>query len=281
MAVYAIGDIQGCYDDLRRLLDKIEFNPEKDKLWFAGDLVNRGPQSLEVLRFVKGLGDRAITVLGNHDLHLLAVSEGNHRHLSKDHTLDGILQAHDRDELIEWLRFRPLIHHSATRGYTLLHAGLPPQWDIYSAIRLASEVEHYLRSSHYPDLLHNMYGNDPFCWSPSLTGYERLRFIINALTRLRFCDEKGSLALREKGPPGSQKKPYMPWFKVPGRRSENDRIIFGHWSTLGYMNSDNVWSLDTGCLWGGKLTALRLKKRKAPIPTQIPCPGARKPRLSK
>lgn len=281
MAIYAIGDIQGCYDDLMRLLDKIDFSPEDDTLWFAGDLVNRGPKSLAVLRFVKGLGDGAISVLGNHDLHLLAVTQGNRRHLDKEHTLTEILQAPDREELIEWLRFRPLIHHIAKRGYTLLHAGLPPQWDIPSALRYAREVEQQLRSNDYPELLNQMYGNEPNRWSSALTGYDRLRFIINALTRLRHCDANGNLALREKGPPGSQKKPYMPWFRVPGRKSENDRILFGHWSTLGYLNRDNVWSLDTGCLWGGKLTALHLKKRKAPRPVHIACPGARKPHAAK
>lgn len=281
MAVYVIGDIQGCYDDLRRLLDKIEYDPQKDKLWFAGDLVNRGPGSLEVLRFVRGLGDRAITVLGNHDLHLLAVAQGNTRHLGKDHTLDSILQAYDRDQLIDWLRHQPLLHHSAKLGYTMVHAGLPPQWDIPTALRLSGEVEAVLRSSQYPELLDQMYGNEPVCWSDSLSGYDRLRFIINAFTRLRFCDSKGNMAMREKGPPGSQKKPYLPWFKAPGRKSQHQRIIFGHWSTLGYLHIDNVWSLDTGCLWGGKLTAIRLKKRKAPKPIQIDCPGARKPRLSK
>ncbi|MCG8426117.1 MAG: symmetrical bis(5'-nucleosyl)-tetraphosphatase [Chromatiales bacterium] len=281
MAVYAIGDIQGCYDDFRRLLDKIGFTPEKDKIWIAGDLVNRGPRSLEVLRYVKSLGERAISVLGNHDLHLLAVAAGNNRHMGKDHTLDAILAAPDRDELIEWLRHRPLLYHSKKRGYTLIHAGLPPQWDIPQACKLAKEVEGVLRSSEYTELLHNMYGNQPSCWSESLTGIDRLRFIINALTRLRYCDTDGNMALREKGPIGSQAAPFIPWYSVPGRRSQTDRVIFGHWSTLGYQVSHNTWSLDSGCLWGGQLTAIKVRKRKTPKPIQIDCPGVRKPRLTK
>ena len=277
MAVYAIGDVQGCYDELQRLLDKIEFDPAQDKLWFAGDLVNRGPHSLETLRFVKGLGKRAITVLGNHDLHLLAISQGNIKHKSKDHTLDPILEAKDREELLHWLRHRPLMHHSEKRGISLIHAGLPPQWDIPTALKCARELEAVLASDDFHDYCHLMYGNEPTHWSEDLEGMDRLRFITNCFTRLRYCDNSGGLALKEKGPPGSQNSAYTPWFEVPGRASGKDKILFGHWSTLGYRHEGNVWALDTGCLWGGKLTALRLSKHMSPTPYQWDCHGYKKP----
>lgn len=273
MAVYAIGDIQGCFDELQALLDKIGFDPAGDRLWFTGDLVNRGPKSLETLRFVKALGDRAVTVLGNHDLHLLAVAYG-----LKDDTAEGIgdvLTAPDRDELTNWLRHRPLLHHDAELDYTLIHAGLPPSWDLAKAQALAAEVEAILRGPDCLALLEHMYGNEPTQWLDDLTGWERLRFIVNCFTRLRFCDNEGRLALTEKGPPGSQPAPYRPWFTVPDRASAGINIVFGHWSTLGPCAEPNVFPLDTGCLWGGRLTALRLDGKRKRF--TLKCPGARRP----
>ncbi|MES9966138.1 MAG: symmetrical bis(5'-nucleosyl)-tetraphosphatase [Sedimenticola sp.] len=281
MAVYAIGDVQGCYDELQLLLERIRFDETKDKLWFAGDLVNRGPHSLEVLRFVKKLGKRAITVLGNHDLHLLAISEGNLKHNRKDHTLDEILAAPDREELLHWLRHRPLMHHSRKRGLSMIHAGLPPQWDIETALGCARELEATLQGEGFHDYCQQMYGNEPACWTDDPKGMERLRFITNAFTRLRYCDSEGNMALKEKGPPGSQGPALLPWFEMPDRRSRADRILFGHWSTLGYRHQENIWALDTGCLWGGRLTALRLHRKKEYRHHQIDCPGAVKPKQSR
>lgn len=194
MTAYAIGDIQGCHAELERLLDRLDFDPAADRLWFAGDLVNRGPESLAVLRRVRALGDSAIVVLGNHDLHLLAVAAGNAKH-SKKSTLGAILRAPDRDELLDWLRRRPLLHHDPDLGLTLVHAGLPPQWDLAEALARARELEAVLRSDDYPEFLHAMYGNEPARWSPDLSGLERLRFITNALTRLRFCARDGTLVV--------------------------------------------------------------------------------------
>lgn len=276
MSIYAIGDVQGCYDELQRLLDSINFDPAKDKLWFAGDLVNRGPKSLQVMRFVKSLGSNAISVLGNHDLHLLALSQGNRSHY-KHGTLDEILKAPDRDELIHWLRHQPVMYHHKKSGYNLVHAGLPPQWDIPSALQYARELETVLQGSGFHDFCHAMYGNEPAQWSDELKGMERLRFITNCLTRLRYCTPEGKLAMREKGTPGCQTAGIVPWFETPERASRNDRIIFGHWSTLGYRQTDNVWSIDTGCLWGGQLTALKIRKKKKPKPIHLACSGALKP----
>jgi bis(5'-nucleosyl)-tetraphosphatase (symmetrical) len=262
MPTYAIGDIQGCYQELIALLDKINFDENKDQLWFVGDLVNRGPQSLEVLRFVRQLGDKAITVLGNHDLHLLAVATDSKHKRSKD-TLDEILDAPDREELLNWLKNQPIFHHDSEFGFTLIHAGLLPQWDLDQASVLAQEVILTLQNKNLPGFLDHMYGNTPDRWSDDLTGWDRLRFIINCFTRLRYCDAEGNLALEEKGPPGSQAVPYQPWFTLPLRKLNNEKIIFGHWSTVELGNikdfSDfNVFPLDTGCVWGGELTALRL-----------------------
>ncbi len=276
MATYAIGDIQGCYDEFRRLLDRLEYNPDKDRLWLAGDLVNRGPNSLMVLRFVHSLGDRAVTVLGNHDLHLLALSQSNQKY-DADEGLKGILKAPDRDELLDWLRHQPLLHHSPKKRFSLLHAGLAPQWSLNQAIGLAREVEAVLQGDGFADLMRHMYGNRPRRWKDSLKGMDRLRFIINALTRVRYCTRRGDLALNEKGQPGTQGKNILPWFDVPGRASAEDRIICGHWSTLGYVQRNNIWALDTGCLWGGSLTAVRVRKTKPPRPLQIDCKGSMHP----
>lgn len=257
MATYAIGDLQGCFDDLERLLEHVRFDAERDFLWFTGDLVNRGPGSLSCLRFVRGLGERAVTVLGNHDLSLLATAAG-FRGLRPEDTLNEILEAPDREELLHWLRHRPLLHTDRALNYTLLHAGLPPQWNIVDAATHAGEVEAVLKSGRHLELLANMYGNRPDCWSDMLEGYERWRFIINCFTRLRFCSAAGRLDLADKGGPGSQPAGLLPWFQVPQRRSRESRIIFGHWSTLGCVQKENVYSIDTGCVWGGKLTAMRL-----------------------
>ena len=257
MAVYAIGDIQGCYDELMSLLELIRFDPAKDQLWFTGDLVNRGPASLQVLRVVRELGDSTVTVLGNHDLHLLAVAAGS-APFHKSDTLDEILAAPDREELLTWLRQQPLMHHDAALNYTLVHAGLPPQWDLATAQSKAKEVEVVLRGDDYEEFFRHMYGNQPDVWRDDLVGWDRLRFITNSFTRLRYCDTLGRFDFKSKGEPGTQPEGYMPWFEVPGRRSKDLRIVFGHWSTLGLQRGKNIVSLDTGCLWGEQLTAMRL-----------------------
>jgi bis(5'-nucleosyl)-tetraphosphatase (symmetrical) len=257
MPVYAIGDVQGCYRALRALLAEIRFDPAQDRLWFTGDLVNRGPQSLEVLRLVRDLGDRAVCVLGNHDLHLLAVAAGA-ASLKKHDTLDQVLAAPDRDELLQWLRSRPLLHHDEELGYTLIHAGLLPPWDLAAARRLAREVETALQSDAHGDLFKHMYGDLPDRWNEHLRGFERLRVCVNAFTRLRYCDLDGGMDLRFKGSPGTQPVDMLPWFLVPTRRSRDLQIIFGHWSTLGRWRGNGVVCLDSGCLWGGSLTAARL-----------------------
>ncbi|MBI3773694.1 MAG: symmetrical bis(5'-nucleosyl)-tetraphosphatase [Gammaproteobacteria bacterium] len=274
MAVYAIGDVQGCHDDLQRLLDHIGFNSD-DKLWFCGDLVNRGPHSAPVLRFVRDLGARAITVLGNHDLHLLAMAEGHSQHYPKD-TLDNVLDAPDRDDLLFWLRQQPLLHHDAELGYTLIHAGLPPQWDMPLAQQCARELEAVLRSPDYRDYFKHMYGNQPDCWSSELGGIERLRFITNCFTRLRYCDADGRLHLKDKGAPGNQAPGVLPWFNVAGRKTRTERILFGHWSTLDIGEHSNAFALDGGCIWGGKLVALHIDVSPPQWHT-IDCVGVRQP----
>lgn len=255
MALYAIGDVQGCFDPLRRLLDKLAFDPSRDQLWFTGDLVNRGPHSLDTLRFVKQLGDAAVTVLGNHDLHLLAVATRKRKPHRKD-TLHEVLAAPDTEELLDWLRRRPLLHQQ--RELYLIHAGLPPQWDMATAKALAGEVEAVLCSEAYAEFFDHMYGDRPDLWSADLSGWRRLRFITNCLTRMRYCDAEGRLDLTCKLAPGDAPAHLLPWFAVPQRRSLDDTIVFGHWSTLGFYADQGCYCLDTGCLWGGELTALRL-----------------------
>lgn len=273
MATYAIGDIQGCFHELMQLLERIAYDPSCDTLWFTGDLVNRGPRSLEVLRFVKGLGDGAVTVLGNHDLHLLAVSEGKHRHFKPSDTLDAVLRAEDREELMAWLRRQPLLHYDPTLDRALVHAGLAPQWDLPMAQACAAEVESVLRGPDYRDFIDHMYGNKPDRWSEDLRGWDRLRFAVNCFTRIRFVTGDGALDFAHKGALDSAGE-HLPWFRFPGRRSAAVPILFGHWSTLGFHGGDNVFALDTGCLWGGALTALRLEDDQA---THLPCAGARVP----
>ncbi|MGR8931301.1 MAG: symmetrical bis(5'-nucleosyl)-tetraphosphatase [Gammaproteobacteria bacterium] len=272
MAIYAIGDIQGCYNEFRRLLDVIKFDPEQDQLWLVGDLVNRGPHSLETLRFVRALGDAAITVLGNHDLHLVAtvVSLGK---VGKKDTLGPILRAHDCEELTDWLRRQRLFYHND--HYCMVHAGLPPQWDFELTQRMAAAVERVIGGDDYQRFFRAMYGNKPCIWRDDLPPTDKLRFAVNCFTRLRYCTPEGELDFHQKGAPGTQPPDYLPWFKVPGRRSRDMRIIFGHWSTLGYHNGDNVYAIDTGCLWGGQLTALKLDE--VPQRISIDCPGAQKP----
>ena len=259
MAIYAVGDVQGCHAELVQLLDQIRFDPAADRLWLVGDLVNRGPGSLEVLRLVKSLGDSAITVLGNHDLHLLAVAEGAAK-LNRNDTLDEILGAPDRDELLLWLRNQRLLH--AQDGYVLVHAGLLPQWSVARAVSLALEVETALRGDDYVTFLGRMYGNAPNNWEDDLAGYKRLRVIVNAFTRMRICTEMGEMEFNFKGELENIPSGYMPWFDVPKRASRDATAIVGHWSALGLLLRKNIIALDTGCLWGGPMTAIRLEDRK-------------------
>lgn len=266
MATYAIGDIQGCGEEFERLLDLIEFDSKRDRLWLVGDLVNRGPRSLEVLRRVKSLGSAAITVLGNHDLHLLAVALTPAEHLKPQDTLGEILTAPDRDELLAWLRRQPMLHHDASLNYTMIHAGLPPQWDLRLAQSCAHELEAALRDDEgCVELFAHMYGDRPDKWSDDLKGRDRLRFITNCLTRLRFCRPDGTLELEYKGEIDEAPAPLTPWFRAPNRRSRDLRIVCGHWSALGYYDGDGVLSIDAGCVWGEKLCAVRLDQRAKPV----------------
>lgn len=256
MAVYAIGDVQGCFDALQALLRKLAFNGTHDTLWFTGDLVNRGPQSAEVLRFVAGLGDRAITVLGNHDLHLLAVACGSAQR-RRDSFAD-VLTAADREQLIAWLRRQPLLHHDGELGYALVHAGLLPQWDLAQAQALARELERALCGPGYVELLEHMYGDYPNKWDDTLNGWDRLRVVVNAFTRLRYCTADGRMDLEPVGAPGSQPAHLVPWFQAPQRRTRDVNFVFGHWSTLGPWRDKGVIALDSGCVWGRSLTAVCL-----------------------
>jgi len=268
MSIYAIGDIQGCYDDLLRLLDTIKFDDHADQIWFAGDLVNRGPKSLETLRFVKSLGDVAITVLGNHDLHLIA-SAFNQRNPRKKDTLSPVLQAPDRDELLHWLRHRPLFYYND--DFCLLHAGLPPQWGFSKTKKMALKAEKVIQGSKHLEFFQVMYGDSPSKWSSQLKGMDKIRFIVNCFTRMRYCEANGRLDFKYNGAPGSQPSHLLPWFKVPDRKSTHLKIVFGHWSTLGYYHGHNCYAIDTGCLWGGQLTALKLGKKVQRI--SLDCAG--------
>lgn len=259
MAIYAVGDVQGCHVELVQLLETIRFDAEADRLWLVGDLVNRGPGSLEVLRLVKSLGDSAITVLGNHDLHLLAVAEGV-AELHRSDTLDEILNAPDRDELLHWLRHQRLLY--AQNGYVLVHAGLLPQWSVKQAVSLAHEVEYALRGEDYAVFLARMYGNAPHEWDDELTGYKRLRVIVNAFTRMRICTPQGEMEFRFKSEVENIPAGYLPWFDMPERASADATVICGHWSALGLKVEPRIIALDTGCLWGGPMTAIRLEDRQ-------------------
>jgi bis(5'-nucleosyl)-tetraphosphatase (symmetrical) len=265
MSTYVIGDIQGCFGSLQSLLDSFPFDFDRDRLWLVGDLVNRGPDSLATLRFVRDLGERAVCVLGNHDLHLLSVAAGCSK-LRDDDTLDEVLQARDRDELIDWLRHRPMLHLEGK--YAMVHAGLLPQWSVDTALALAHEVENALRGPDFERLLSNMYGNQPDRWDAKLTGFARLRVIVNAMTRMRFCTPEGAMEFHSNGiePPAG----YRAWYE--GRRDEKP-VVFGHWSARGLLLTDRIAGLDTGCVWGGPLTALRLEDRWL---AQVPSRGYQK-----
>ncbi|MCM8596353.1 symmetrical bis(5'-nucleosyl)-tetraphosphatase [Accumulibacter sp.] len=258
MATYAIGDIQGCFDSFQHLLEKIHFDPSGDRLWLVGDLVNRGPRSLETLRFVRGLGEAAVTVLGNHDLYLLMAAAGFGRR-NKGDTLDEILAAPDRDELLDWLRRQRLCHREA--GFCMVHAGLLPQWTTARARELAAEAETLLSGPAYRDFLANMWGSEPVAWSDDLEGWPRLRVIVNAMTRMRFCSLDGAMEFRTKGEVSSAPPDHLPWFQIPGRRSASEVLVIGHWSALGLHIDDNLLALDSGCFWGRHLTAIRLEDR--------------------
>ena len=261
MTRYAIGDLQGCEEELRALLVRLKFSADRDRLWFVGDLVNRGPDSLAALRRVRALGDNAVVVLGNHDLHLLAVACGVQRRRRSD-TLDEVLAAPDRDTLIEWLLTRPLAH--AEGSDLLVHAGVVPQWTAASTLTLAAEVGSALRRDPRA-LFEQMYGDEPERWDERLAGPERLRFIINVLTRLRLCTADGRVDLSLKGPPPPPPSALRPWFEHPQRATRDVRVVFGHWSALGLVRRPDVLGLDTGCVWGGRLTAADLDTDRAPL----------------
>jgi len=259
MPLYAIGDIQGCHAEFCELLTLIGFSREHDKLWLTGDLVNRGPDSLAVLRDVIALGDAAVTVLGNHDLHLLTVAAG-HRDAHRDDTLATILGARDRVDLLDWLAHRPLA--LASDGMLMVHAGALPQWTTQAVVALAGEVEALLRSDGRDAFLRALYGDEPHAWDDALTGYDRLRVIVNALTRLRFCTPDGRMEFREKRAARHAPRGFAPWFAHANRQTAASLVICGHWSTLDLLLSPNVLMLDSGCLWGGALTAIRLPDRR-------------------
>jgi bis(5'-nucleosyl)-tetraphosphatase (symmetrical) len=271
MATYAIGDLQGCFQPLERLLDHVAFDPARDRAWFVGDLVNRGPDSLACLRFVKSLGDAAVSVIGNHDFHLVCMAEGIQQRRPRD-TLEDVLGASDRDELVAWLRTRPLFHVEGS--HALVHAGLLPMWSIARARELAGEVEAVLRGPRYRDFLERMYGDEPHAWRDDLEGFERLRVIVNAMTRLRVCDESGGMVLRFKGEPDEAREGWTPWFDMPARANRSHTVVCGHWSALGLEIRPDLLSLDSGCVWGRCLTAVRLEDRRV---FQVDCPAGSGP----
>lgn len=273
--IVAIGDLQGCAGALRRLLDRVGADADTE-WWFCGDLVNRGPASLDTLRLVCGLGERAVTVLGNHDLHLLAVAHGARRRGASD-TLDEILAAPDRDELLDWLRRRPLAH--CAHGHLLVHAGVLPSWSVEQTLALAREVETQLRGADWPGFLARLFGGQsPARWDDGLAGAERARVIVNALTRLRFCTPDGAMELKHTDPPDRAPPGLLPWFEVPGRRSAEASIVFGHWAALGLKLAPTLVGIDTGCVWGGSLTAVGLHAdwRRRPV-WQVGCEAAAAP----
>ncbi|MGB3290513.1 MAG: symmetrical bis(5'-nucleosyl)-tetraphosphatase [Burkholderiaceae bacterium] len=265
-SIWMVGDLQGCREPLQALLAHPEITRDPQaRFWFAGDLINRGPDSLGTLRTVMDLGERAISVLGNHDLHLLAVAAGVKKP-GKSDTIDDILQAPDAQELIDWLRHCPLAHYE--QGHLLVHAGVQAKWDVKKTLALAAEVESVLRGPDWKKMLHSMYGNDPVHWKDDLTGGKRLRVIINTLTRMRMCDAHGHMEFSHKGAPSHNSDGLLPWFDVPGRVIRDDTVVFGHWSTLGLLIRPDVICLDTGCVWGRQLTALRLHDHML---VQVPC----------
>lgn len=275
MATYAIGDVQGCCDALHALLGEIGYSPSRDMLWFVGDLVNRGTQSADALRFVRSLGERAIVVHGNHDLHTLAVMAGKAKRRADD-TLADLAAAPDRDELLDWLRMRPLLH--VDREYVMVHAGLLPSWSLAQAADLAAEVEAALRAPTHRELYASLYGARPAAWSDSLQGAERLRVIVNAMTRMRFCTPDGAMDFSVKGEVDKALPGYLPWFEVPDRKTRGVPIVCGHWSALGLRITPDLLALDTGCVWGGRLTAIRLEDRRV---FQTACARAADPALAR
>ncbi|MNF56191.1 Bis(5'-nucleosyl)-tetraphosphatase, symmetrical [compost metagenome] len=259
MAAYAVGDLQGCLDQLKCLLERVRFDPARDRLWLVGDLVNRGPKSLETLRFLYSIRESLVCVLGNHDLHLLAVAHNIER-LRKADTLREIIEAPDSAELLDWLRRQKLLHHDETRDIAMVHAGIPPQWTLKKALKRAAEVEEALQDdARLPLFLDGMYGNEPDKWDKDLHGAARLRVITNYFTRMRFCRADGTLDLKSKegldtAPPG-----FAPWFSIPGRKTRGQKIIFGHWAALeGKCDEPDLFALDTGCVWGGAMTLLNI-----------------------
>lgn len=267
MSTYAVGDLQGCFEPLQRLLDLCRFDPARDRLWLVGDLVNRGPQSLEALRFARALGEAAVCLLGNHDLSLLMVAHGH----GKVHRLDTyhhVLDAPDAAELLEWLRHRPLMHVEGT--HAMVHAGLLPGWTVAQALALAHEVQAALRGPEFTTFLGCMWGSQPDAWSDDLHGWARLRVIVNAMTRLRFCTPDGRMEFRSKGGPEAPPDGFMPWFEVPQARwRDGHTLVCGHWSALGLKKEKTLLALDSGCLWGGGLTAARLEDHEI---FQVRCP---------
>ena len=262
MSTYAIGDIQGCFDELVRLLDQIDFNSSRDQLWFVGDLVNRGPQSLAVVEFVRDLGDSAIVVLGNHDLHLLACAYIDKYSCGAKDTFQDVLDSPHVNELSTWLRHRPLIHRDRELGYTMVHAGIPPHWTPAEAVGYANEVENALRGENFVEFFSRMYGNTPDSWDPELTGWDRITLITNFFSRLRYYSADGRMDFKHKGPVGSQPKELIPWYELYEFPDDQESIVFGHWSALHLsdeeMRKKRIFALDTGAVWGGSLTAMRL-----------------------
>lgn len=270
---YLIGDVQGCCDALERLLTRIDFSPSRDRLYLLGDLVNRGPASLRTLRRLAGLGDAATCLLGNHDLHLLATAQGVRKPHRSD-TLQEILDAPDRAALLDWLRRQRMACFA--HGWLMVHAGVLPQWDVEQTLALAAEVETVLRGPELADFLPQMYGNTPEQWSEELRGAERLRCIVNALTRLRFCDAEGRMDMKTKDGADAALPGFVPWFEHPNRRSRGAPIAFGHWSTLGLIDRADLLSLDTGCVWGGRLSAMRIDGGQREL-LQVECSQAQRP----
>jgi len=272
MAVYAIGDLQGCLDSYLELLDRLALT-SSDKIWLTGDLVNRGPKSLETLRYVKSQGNQVVVVLGNHDLHLLALASG--RFTAKPNpTLQPILHADDREELLDWLLHRPLMHRDDEIGWVMVHAGIHPRWNIELAEHLAREAEAVFRGPDHLAFIQDMYGNHPDNWEASLAGHDRIRFIVNAFTRMRFCGADGQMDYLHKGPIGSQGPDLYPWFELERPEPLSHRVVFGHWSALGHGGNQQCRGIDTGCLWGNQLTALRLDVADEKI--SIKCPRTEK-----
>jgi len=269
LAQYAIGDLQGCYDPFRRLLDKISFDPGKDKLWLTGDLVNRGPKSRRTLRFVKSLGKSAVTVLGNHDLHLLTLAHDVKFTKARFDALWKILGREDCEELLDWLRMQPLAHYCRELNTLMVHAGIPPQWTVKKTLARAAEVEATLRGDDYDTFLDDIYGNKPDRWSGKLGGVERLRFIVNALTRMRMINADGRIDFSHSGPPKTAAKGLTPWFAATDARWHGTRIVFGHWSALGLVVNKQMIAVDTGCVWGRQLTAVKLTGK--PKVTAVQC----------